>query len=321
MQLATKLKTPDEIRRDFERMKKRVEDKKVDNLNTQAVLCTAISLADLREPLRGGWVPSLRSVGLSQSLHAVITESTTATVGGCVREFNGCGLFSGGVSVRHALSESTQMFGTVAMIGHHQEYQVGVAKKLSEQVSSDMRLSLGEHGLSALVTAEKELDRLTRGGMTVRLGAMPNAIAHLTHTGEDFLVRGEVKMDTADVWAAVTLARKFNKRSELRLTGSAGTDGRATVSLGCSRAVTKSTRFAASVDVHYPSSLNLTLAVERSSQRIALPILLTPSLSLKAVLGAFTIPIILTAMLKKLVIDPRKRRRRQRYCLSHYLPP
>jgi hypothetical protein len=107
---------------------------------------------------------------------------------------------------------------------------------------------------------------------------------------------------------SVKVKKAFSKHTTMEVQVS--TAGK--VELATDRKVSKHSTVGVAVSV-MAESLYLSMRIQRGGQKLSCPILLSSEVSLYNVFGAFCIKALFLLILKHLIIEPRKRRRKQRY--------
>ncbi|CAG9558842.1 unnamed protein product [Danaus chrysippus] len=321
-------RTPREIREEYERLKREREERRLQqSANPRGTITLSINATDMFMKYYDEYdileesavIPSVEVSGMTiqQSIDAPVTLRNTVTLSGNISTQNGIGTGSLTVSNRHLSSERgwTEL---ECGIGNGPVVGFKIFRTISRLmfVNCGTGLQFTSRGImpSFVSTMALQLDAHSVGYLTYRAGS--GAGSSLTSTyvrdSQRHHVSASVQLGSPHSFVSLHLVRKLTDHDlKLRLAFKMGTFG-AIVEYGAEKKVSQNSSVSAAVMLGVPSGVMLKLKWSCSSQSVVLPIHLCEEVMPSPVFYATAVPIISWLLLKKLLLDPIARDKRER---------
>ncbi|KDR18967.1 dnaJ homolog subfamily C member 11 isoform X2 [Zootermopsis nevadensis] len=326
-EVVQRTKTPQEIREEYERLaRERNERKLQQRTNPKGSVTVSVNATDLFSRYKDDFeydesehlhFPTIEVSGMSitQSIEAPLTLRDTMTMSGQLSTQNGTGSGSVDVSVRRLLSEKGWLELDIGA-GNGPTFSVKGFRTLSKRTFSNMATTfqITPHGIrpGLITTLATQLDKHTVGYLTWRAGhqsSMSTTIVRDTMTSHAAF---SIQFGIPHSFFSLSYTHKFEEM-ELKLRGSvkAGTFG-AIMEYGAEKKVSQHSWLAASVAVGVPSGVTLKIKLSRANQTYMFPIHLSDELIPSPVFYATVTPVVIWAVVKKLIVDPIVLEQKQR---------
>eukprot|EP01116_Phalansterium_solitarium_P008643 TRINITY_DN2258_c0_g1_i1.p1 TRINITY_DN2258_c0_g1~~TRINITY_DN2258_c0_g1_i1.p1 ORF type:complete len:609 (+),score=236.89 TRINITY_DN2258_c0_g1_i1:1942-3768(+) len=346
-QLANRYKSPEEFRREFDKLRRRDELAQLDRLqNTHGVMTINLSIADMfptqhqqrpsisgtglpryLPPRRRSYWPQLRALSLAQAYEMQFSERTSCTFSGTLGQQRhsaaaAAGWGGGGMSavgqlqlgVQHHLSPLTRASFNLATSGDTAAVQVGSWRRLGQYTQASMSLLLHRLGSSLELDLQRQLTRNTQAAWACTVGQQASMRVRVTHHFDEHLaaVVGELRQDEQQLSAALNVTRQLSPKTTLKLGGRVGT-AHSEFTLGASRRPSKHSLNSIGMFLACsPMGISYKFSFARGSQKVVVPVLVTPELSLRSLSWAVMVPAVLFLFTKLLVLEPRRLRKKLR---------
>nr|CAD7431486.1 unnamed protein product [Timema monikensis] len=324
-EIVQRTKTPQEIREEYERLAREREERRLQQrTNPKGNVTVNINATDIfnkyqdeYDEIEQSGFPTIEVSGMSfsQSIEAPLTLQDTVTMAGSLSTQNGVGSGSINVSARRLISEK----GWVEA-----EFGAGSGPMLSLKGFRTLtkRTFANATGLfqftpvgirpGLVTTIATQLDSHTVGYLTWRAGihsSMATVLVRDTPTSHTSLT---LQFGIPHSYVSLGYCHKMDDQElKLRTSLKAGTFG-AILEYGAEKKVSQHTSIAASVVVGIPTGVTLKIKLSRANQTYNFPIHLCEEVLPSPVFYATVTPVIVWAVLKRLVIDPMVREQKER---------
>ncbi|XP_049843446.1 dnaJ homolog subfamily C member 11 [Schistocerca gregaria] len=326
-EIVQRTKTPQEIREEYERLAREREERRLQQrTNPKGNVTVHINATDLfsryeddleYENIEPGWFPLVEVSGMSfsQSTEAPITLRDTVTLSGQLAMHNGTGQGTVGATCRHLLSDRGWVETEIG-IGGGPMLSLRTFRTLSKRTfaNASMTFQSTPHGLrpGLVLTLATQLDRHTVGYLTWRVGPQSAMSTTVVRDTPESHASCTLQFGVPHSYLGASYSRKMEERDmKLRAAARAGTFG-ALVEVGCEKKVSEHSSVSAAVTVGLPVGVSLKLKLGRGSQTYVMPIHLCEEVLPAPVFYATVTPIVIWAVVKKLVVDPIARGAAQR---------
>lgn len=338
-EVGPRLKSTQEIREEYERKKRqREEDEMRRQVTSKGSLQINVDASSVLDPeqkairqsndsrrttLSGfrsavaARQPEIGRLGISQTIQFAVASGQVVTLNASIFTRNGIG---GGLSSivysnstitgqMYEITVSTDATGPVSSTFKHQRNLaygvVGVAQ---------IGISASESPVSYAVSLFRSLSNTTNGFVQFQAEGPANAmIVGSTYTSDKWFVRPTLQLGMRAYALEINAAYKLDSDTKLRL--SAGLVGIApSFGLGVERVLSYHVRATAMFEYNVLNGvfLKLRLSMVKIGHAIVVPIFIAPILSLSSVAVGLVLPAVCGYALRKFVLDPRKRRAKQK---------
>ncbi|XP_069690191.1 dnaJ homolog subfamily C member 11 isoform X2 [Periplaneta americana] len=326
-EIVQRTKTPQEIREEYERLAREREERKLQQrTNPKGSVTVNINATDLFSRYRDDFdydemehmhfpIIEVSGMSITQSIEAPLTLRDTMTMAGQLSTQNGTGSGSVDVSVRRLLSEKGWVELDVGA-GNGPTFSIKGFRTLTKRTFSNMAtiFQFTPHGIrpGLVTTLATQLDKHTVGYLTWRAGIqsfMSTVVVRDTPTSHAAFA---IQFGIPHSFISVSYTHKLQEM-EMKLRGSikAGTFG-AIAEYGAEKKVSQHSWLAASVSVGIPSGVTLKIKLSRANQTYIFPIHLSDELIPSPVFYATITPVVVWAVVKRLVVDPIVREQKER---------
>ncbi|XP_011333880.1 dnaJ homolog subfamily C member 11 isoform X2 [Ooceraea biroi] len=322
-EIVHRTKTPQEIREEYERLAREREERRLQQqTNPKGTVTVNINATDIfskydEDYSDSGLFSCIEVSGMSfaQSIEAPLTLRDTVTMSGQLGTQNGTGSGSVSVSMKRLIS-SKGWFEVEVGAGNGPTFSLKGFRTLTKRLFCDGAtiLQFTPRGVKAgyVGTLAMQLDKHTVGYLTYRAGiqgAMSTMIVRDTSRSYTAL---SVHFGLLHSFVSLNYTYKMEEK-QLKLRGSvkAGTFG-AFLEYGAEKKVSEHSSVSAAVRIGTPTGVTLKIRLNRASQAYSFPIHLCDEVLPAPVFYATVAPIITWAVIKKLVIDPVVRERKER---------
>lgn len=318
-EIVQRTKTPQEIREEYERLAREREERRLQQrTNPRGNVTVNINATDIfnqydedyeyDDLVRSSFpVIEVSAMSLSQSIEAPLTLRDTLIMSGNLSTHNGTGSGAMTVSGKHLLSEKGWVELAVS-IGSGPVIALKGFRTLTKRLfgTAEIQLQFTPNGVRTGVetTLALQLDKHTMGYLTWRGGlqsAMSTSIARETETSHS---GATILLGIPHSFISLNYTRKI-KEQELKIRGAlkAGTFG-AVFEYSAEKKVSEHSSLSAAVSIGVPTGVTLKIKLTRANQTYVFPIHLCEEVLPSPVFYATVTPLIMYAVLKKLVIDP-----------------
>lgn len=302
MELGPKLKTRDEVMKEFERLKQRRHEQKFsDRIHHTGSLVVDLSLVDVLKSFDTGLI--LRGMASTTEVQAHISKKHSLVLGGNVvfRRGMGGGALSA-VFRHHTSPESNVEF--LAMVGLRSLLSLQTSRQLSSHTTGTVGISLslvdGHINLSNSWT--RQLSEHTTGNIQLVVGPDTSIAVGWQRQEKRNVGIGEVKLSQSGFGVTGEYVRQFSAFSQGRITGKIG-GAALEVEVGGERRLSDHSAFAMFCTIGI-QGIAWKFQFSRGGQKFIIPVLLSATVNPLAAAGALIIPSSLYAFLKCYVIKP-----------------
>ncbi|PNF16476.1 DnaJ subfamily C member 11 [Cryptotermes secundus] len=318
-EIVQRTKTPQEIREEYERLARERDERKLQQrTNPKGSVTVHINATDLFSRYKDDLAyddsenvhfPTVEVSGMSitQSIEAPLTLRDTMTMSGQLSTQNGTGTGSVVVSLRRLLSEKGWLEVDLGA-GNGPTFTLKGFRTLTKRTFSNMAtvFHFTPHGIrpDIVTTLATQLDKHTVGYLTWRAGTHSSMSTTIVRDNTTSHAAFSMQFGIPHSFFSLSYTHKLEEM-ELKLRGSikAGTFG-AVVEYGAEKKVSQHSWLAASVAVGIPSGVTLKIKLSRANQTYIFPIRLSDELIPSPVFYATVTPVIVWAVVKKLIVDP-----------------
>jgi DnaJ family protein C protein 11 len=318
-EIVQRTKTPQEIREEYERLARERDERKLQQrTNPKGSVTVNVNATELFSRYKDDYdydesenlyFPTIEVSGLSitQSIEAPLTLRNTMTMSGQLSTQNGTGTGCVDVSVRHLLSDKGWMelgFGA----GNGPTFTFKGFRTLTKRMFSNVAtiLHFTPHGIrpDLVTTLATQLDKHTVGYLTWRGGTHSSMSTTIVRDSATSHAAFAIQFGIPHSFFSLSYTHKLQDM-EMKLRGSvkAGTFG-AIMEYGAEKKVSQHSWLAASVVVGFPSGVTLKIKLNRANQTYTFPVRLSDEIIPSSVFYATVTPVIIWAVVKKLIVDP-----------------
>ncbi|KAL6260832.1 dnaJ homolog subfamily C member 11 [Pogonomyrmex barbatus] len=323
-EIVQRTKTPQEIREEYERLAKEREERRLQqHTNPKGTVTVNINATDLFSKYDedyndgGGLFSCIEVSGMSfaQSIEAPLTLRDTVTMSGQLGTQNGTGSGSINVSAKRLISSKGWVEVEVGA-GNGPTFSIKAFRTLTKRLFCDGAaiLQFTPRGVKAgyVGTLAMQLDKHTVGYLTYRAGIQDAMSTMIVRDTSRSYMAFSIHFGLLNSFVSLNYTYKMEEK-QLKLRGSvkAGTFG-AFLEYGAEKKVSKHSSISAAVRVGVPTGVTLKLRLSRASQAYTFPIHLCDEVLPAPVFYATVAPIITWTVIKKLIIDPVVKERKER---------
>eukprot|EP00249_Psilotum_nudum_P019610 c27340_g2_i2 orf=73-1476(+) len=310
LELGPKLKTREEVQREFDRLRQQRQEQKIAaHVNHSGSLLVNISIAELLKSFSEG--PIVTGMSSSTQVQSHISKNDTLILGGSM-------LIRGGAvggSVNALLRRQTSPVSSVevlAMAGLRSLFTVQTSRQLSTHSTGTLGISVSliDGSINVANTWTRQLSESTIGNIQLVVGPDAAVAIGWQRQGKQNSGTGEIKLAPASFGVSGQYIHQFSTMSRGRISGKFGSTA-LEVELGGERRISE----------HSTLAMFCTLGVQgvlwkfrftRGGQKFTIPVLLSATLNPFIASGALILPSFLYALLKTYVVKPYYLRRKHR---------
>ena len=314
-ELATRGKTLEELRVEFERARaKEMMEAAEARLNFNGTYVFGFSAAHLVEEeiarRRRAYTNNpgldLTSASLSNSMEIPLSDEDVAyaVTQGTMRGGRGAGNFI--LGWRRTFSPLT-MLDLSVQTGATSACTATMTRQLTKNTSGMLSWNyIAQQGLGLSLMLQRQLFPQTRGHLTWNVGPVGSMSTGASHAFGKNAVKFDITTGLAASGISGHYLRQVDEKRVYRLGCKLGTAG-AELEAGATNRLDEDTALGCSVVVSL-RGLTLKFRMNRQGQRFVIPILLTPIVTWRKSLVAFTLPPIVLALLRRFVVRPMVQR-------------
>ncbi|XP_053988958.1 dnaJ homolog subfamily C member 11 isoform X2 [Hylaeus volcanicus] len=322
-EIVQRTKTPQEIREEYERLAREIEESRLQlHTNPKGSITVNVNATDLFNRYDNDYddrdlLSCIEVSGMSftQSIEAPLTLRDTVTMYGELGTQNGTGSGSINVSARRLVSSKGWMELDVGA-GNGPTVSVKGFRTLTRRLFCDgamiLQFTSREIRPGIIGTLAMQLDKNTVGYLTYRAGIQSAMTTMIVRDTSRSYTAFSIHLGILQSFVSLNYTYKMEEK-QMKLRGSikAGTFG-ALVEYGAEKKVSRHSSLAAAVRVGLPTGVTLRLKLNRASQTYTFSIHLSDEILPAPVFYATVIPLITWTIVKKVVIDPVVREREER---------
>ncbi|ABO97606.1 predicted protein [Ostreococcus lucimarinus CCE9901] len=310
-ELGARGKTTEEMRIEYERRRaKETKEAAEARLNHSGTYVFGFSAAHLMEESiarrRAAFTNNpgldLTSVSLQNSMEIPLSEEDAVytVTQGTTRGGRGAGNFI--LGWRRAFSPLTSL-DVSAQTGQTSAVTATVTRQLTTHTTGAVSHNyIAQQGFGLQLMLQRQLFAQTRGHLTWNVGPVSSMSTGATHAFGKNAVKCDFSVGVAASGLNGHFIRQMDEKRVYRVGWKLGTAG-AELDVGATKQVDEDTALGASIVVSL-RGLSLRFRVNRQGQRFVVPILLTPMVTWRKSLLAFTLPPIAIALLRHFVARP-----------------
>ncbi|XP_053988957.1 dnaJ homolog subfamily C member 11 isoform X1 [Hylaeus volcanicus] len=323
-EIVQRTKTPQEIREEYERLAREIEESRLQlHTNPKGSITVNVNATDLFNRYDNDYDDSrdllscieVSGMSFTQSIEAPLTLRDTVTMYGELGTQNGTGSGSINVSARRLVSSKGWMELDVGA-GNGPTVSVKGFRTLTRRLFCDgamiLQFTSREIRPGIIGTLAMQLDKNTVGYLTYRAGIQSAMTTMIVRDTSRSYTAFSIHLGILQSFVSLNYTYKMEEK-QMKLRGSikAGTFG-ALVEYGAEKKVSRHSSLAAAVRVGLPTGVTLRLKLNRASQTYTFSIHLSDEILPAPVFYATVIPLITWTIVKKVVIDPVVREREER---------
>ncbi|KAK9143061.1 hypothetical protein Syun_012461 [Stephania yunnanensis] len=299
LELGTKLNKAEEIKEEFERLKRQKEQEKF----SSHVRPSGTVLANLSLPqyLNGGGI--MRGMAMSSEVHSQISKRNTIAVGGNLAVTGNSGGGVATAALRHRVSSGASMEFMVS-VGLQSLIGAQMTQHLSSHstATSGIAVSLRDGSVNLSNAWTRQLSETCSGNIQLALGVESSIAVGWQKKDEKTSTAGELKFGTGSFGASAHYTRKISQKSHGRVAGRLGSTA-LEFEIGGGRKISdfSSVRMLTSVGIQ---GIFWKIEYHRGGQKLVIPILLSRQLNALIATGAMIVPSSLYFLLKTFVVKP-----------------
>lgn len=314
LELGPKLKSRDEIRKEFERLQLRKQER---NLALHVHQAGSLALNINASRFIESWdsPPRLSGMAMSSSVQAQLSSKDTVVLGGNMAMRGGMGGGSVTAAFRRQLSTISSV-EFVSTIGLRSILTAQASRQLSSHSTGTMGASLSLRDGSVTLTNAwtRQLGQNTAANIQLAVGPEATLAVGWQHNGSKNGGSGELKVTPSVLGISGHYVRHFSSKSRGRVTGKLGSSG-VEVEVGGERRVSEHSSAAMFCTISLQGVL-WKIRYTRGGHKFVIPILLSTSLNPLTCLGALVVPSSIYTLLKVYVLKPYYLRRERRKTLE-----
>ncbi|XP_014474291.1 PREDICTED: dnaJ homolog subfamily C member 11 isoform X2 [Dinoponera quadriceps] len=322
-EIVQRTKTPQEIREEYERLAREREERRLhQRTNPKGTVTVNINATDLfttydEDYIDSGFFSCIEVSGMSfaQSIEAPLTLKDTITMSGQLGTQNGTGSGSINISAKRLISSKGWVEVEVGA-GNGPTFSLKGFRTLTKRLFCDGAaiLQFTSHGVKAgyVGTLAMQLDKHTVGYLTYRAGIQDAMSTMIVRDTSRSYTAISIHFGLLHSFVSLNYTYKMEeKQLRLRSSVKAGTFG-AFFEYGVEKKVSQHSSVSAAVRVGVPTGVTLKVKLSRASQSYTFPIHLCDEILPAPVFYATVVPIVTWTVIKKLIIDPVVKERKER---------
>lgn len=313
-ELSNKLQSPEEIRKVFEKMQRiNVKTMMQQELNMRGKIVTSLSLADMYDILTDTYhLPPILGMDITQRVKALSSKTWELNLSGRVTQYNGNGTGNLGCEIRKHFDDDT--LATVEVQANDRSdislFEASIWYRLSNFATARCVLFYDiTRGIGVTPTLFHQFLPNTIAHCSLTFGGTPNLQLGVTHNLSD-QSRLSAEISMADKSAEVSFARTLSKNSSIKIGTKLSADDPA-VMIGGERHIGKFSSIGMTVLLKM-DSITVQISLQRGGYKFVLPILVSRQPTLASISASLVIPAAVTALVTLLIIEPRRRMKKQR---------
>ncbi|XP_058086825.1 chaperone protein dnaJ 13 [Magnolia sinica] len=311
LELGPKLNKLEEIKEEFERLRRRKEEEKISaHVRPSGSLLANLSLPQF---LSGGGI--LRGMAMSSEVQSQISKRNTIVIGGNLAVTGNSGGGAATALLRHQLS-SVASIEFMASAGLRALIGVQTTRNLSvhSTATTGIAMSLRDGSINLSNTWTRQLSETSNGNIQLVLGVESTIAAGWQRKDEKTSAAGEVKFGTSSFGASAHYTRHFSSKSHGRIAGRIGSTA-LEFEVGGGRRISdfSTVRMLYTLGIQ---GIFWRIELNRGGQKLIIPVLLSRHLNPIIATGALIIPSSLYFLLKTFVVKPYYRKRERQKALE-----
>ncbi|ERN00724.1 hypothetical protein AMTR_s00106p00102120 [Amborella trichopoda] len=311
LELGPKLNKPEEIKEEFERLKRRREEEKA-SAHVQPSGSILVNLS-LPQFLNGGGI--LRGMGMASEVQSRISKRNTVALGGNLAVSGNSGGGGATAVLRHQAS-SVASIEFMASAGLRSLLGIQTSRHVSlhSTATSGITVSLRDGSINLSNTWTRQLSETSTGNIQLIFGVEPTIAVGWQRKEEKNSAAGELKFGTGSFGASGHYTRHFSAKSHGRIAGRIGSTA-LEFEVGGGRKISdySTVRMVYTIGIQ---GIFWRFELHRGGQKLIVPVLLSRHLNLFFATGALMMPSSLYFFLKTLVVKPYYLRRERRKALE-----
>ncbi|XP_012226149.1 dnaJ homolog subfamily C member 11 isoform X1 [Linepithema humile] len=323
-EIVQRTKTPQEIREEYERLAREREERRLQqHTNPKGTVTVNINATDLFTKYDEDYIDSsglfscieVSGMSFAQSIEAPLTLRDTVTMSGQLGTQNGTGSGSINVSAKRLISSKGWVEVEVGA-GNGPTFSLKGFRTLTKRLFCDgaIILQFTSHAVKAgyIGTLAMQLDKHTVGYLTYRAGIQGAMSTMIVRDTSRSYTAFSLHFGLVHSFVSLNYTYKMEEK-QLKLRGSvkAGTFG-AFLEYGAEKKVSEHSSVSAAVRIGVPTGVTLKIRLSRASQAYTFPIHLCDEVLPAPIFYATVAPIITWTVIKKLIIDPVVKERKER---------
>ncbi|KAJ4957348.1 hypothetical protein NE237_014131 [Protea cynaroides] len=311
LELGPKLNQAEEIKEEFERLRRRKEEEKVySHVRPSGSVVAALSLPRF---LSGGGI--MRGMAMSSEVQSQISKRNVIAVGGNMTVNGNSGGGAATFVLRNQISSDSSI-EFMASAGLRSLIGVQTSRDLSlhSTASSGITISLSDGSINLTNTWTRQLSKTSNGNIQLVLGPESSIAVGWQKKDEKTSAAGELKFGTRSLGASAHYTHHFSSKSHGRIVGRIGSTA-LEFEVGGGRKISdfSTVRMLYSIGIQ---GIFWKFEVHRGGQKLIIPVLLSRELSAVVATGALMIPTSLYFLLKTFVVKPYYRKREKQKALE-----
>ncbi|XP_077236332.1 DNAJ heat shock N-terminal domain-containing protein [Tasmannia lanceolata] len=311
LELGPKLNKPEEIKEEFERLRRQKEEEKVSaHVRPSGSLVANLSLPQF---LSGGGI--IRGMAMSSQVQSQISKRNIIAIGGNLAVTGNSGGGAATVLLRHQAS-SVASIEFMATAGLRSLIGVQASRHLSVHSTATIgvAMSLRDGSINLSNSWTRQLSETSSGNIQLSLGVESSIAVGWRKKDEKNSAAGELKLGASSFGASAHYTRHFSSKSHGRIAGRIGSTA-LEFEVGGGRRISDFS----TVQMLYTIGIQgifWRFELHRGGQKLIIPVLLSRDLNSIIATGALMIPTTLYFSLKKLVVKPYYLKRERQKALE-----
>ncbi|KAJ9706901.1 hypothetical protein PVL29_002057 [Vitis rotundifolia] len=293
LELGPKLNRAEEIKQEFERLRRRKEQEKVSaHIRPSGSILANLSLPEF---LNGDGI--MIGMSMSSDLQAQISKRNAIAIGGNLAVNGNVGGGAATAVFRHQISSVSSIefmasAGLRALIG----IQTSRNLSLHSTATTGIAVSLRDGSINLTNAWTRQLSETTSGTIQLALGPESSVAVGWQKKEEKMSASGELKFGTSSFGATASYIRRFSSKSHGRIAGRVGSSA-LEIEVGGGRKLSdfSTVRMLYSIGIQ---GIYWKIEFHRGGQKLIIPILLSRQLDTVFATGAFMIPTSIYFLLK-----------------------
>jgi len=313
-ELASKYASTEEMLREFERIKRKQEERDAEGqFERKGTIQLNVSVAEVYDVItqKYNW-PEISGMLVSQQIKSPITPTLMATFGATLTQAHGVGRGSMLLGLHKTFSTEMVGFTEVATTGDNAVFQLGAWRRLSKHSTAQLSGVAHYYGTGLTLNVVRQLTPSTTGIWEWSVGQAASMRVAAQHVMENKLVLdASIKASSNDLNLSISVSKPLSKRTDFKIGGSVWIFSGPTMSVGGTRTISKESKVGVSVSLQ-GNGIYFIMSYHRMGQKFSLPILVTEEVSIKNAIGSLLIPSFIILLVKFLIVEPNKKRTKQK---------
>lgn len=312
LELGPRLSKVEEIKEELERLKKmKEEEKSMANFRPSGVVMANLSLPQF---LEGHGL--MAGMAMASQVETQLSKRNALGISGNLQVAGNAGDGAASAVFKHAISPFSSI-ELIASAGLRGLIGIQTTRHISSYSTATVGVVKSFHDGSINLTNiwTRQLSETSSGNINLLLGRQSSISVGWRKKGEKNSASGELKFGTASFMASAHYTRQLSSKSHGRIASRIGSTA-LEVEIGAGRKISRfsTVRMLYTIGIQ---GIYWKFELRRGEQKLIIPILLSTSFTPMLMTGAFLVPTSVFLLLKKFVLKPYFRKRKQQKALEN----